>query len=564
MKGKMTMTKEVKKVFGIDLGTTYSCISYIDENGKAVIIKNAENELITPSVVFFDDGGDNIIVGNIAKESAKMYPEDVASFVKRSMGDEHFLFFHGDKQYSAEEISSFVLRKLVNDAQNHLGEEIEDVVITCPAYFGINEREATQKAAEIAGLNALQIINEPTAAAVTYGLNENKDQTILVYDLGGGTFDVTIIQTSENKTESIVTGGDQTLGGKDWDDAIINYLVEQYHEETGKYEDILADPETFQDLLDHAEKAKKTLSLRNTAPIAFLHGTDRIRVKLTKEKFEEITSHLVERTISLTKSMLEEAKKKGVEEFDEIILVGGSTRMPQITEAIEAAFNKKPELYDPDEAVAKGAALYGHQKIVQQEVLKKYSELTGNKDEDFTLHGTTEEMDQDVLDEATNQVADEFKMTLGSVQNSVKQEIINVTSKSFGVIAFNKDDEEVVFNLILKNSSVPIEVTQQFSTREDNQLDVGIQIRESEVSDIQLEIDHSIEIGTATLEMPTGLPKGSPLEVTFTLNDEGRLEVIAKELNEDLQIFTTVETSSVISGEALEEAKERSRAIVVS
>ncbi len=560
------MSNEVKKVFGIDLGTTYSAISYVDENGKAVVITNSEGDLITPSVVFFDDGGENIIVGSAAKESAKMYPNDVASFVKRSMGDEHFLFLHEGKEYSPEEISSYVLRKLVLDAKDKLGEEIEDVVITCPAYFGINEREATKKAGEIAGLNVLQIINEPTAAAVSYGLTDNQeDKTILVYDLGGGTFDITMIQIAENKIEVIVTGGDHTLGGKDWDDALINYLVEQYHEQTGKDDDILLDPETFQDLQLAAENAKKTLTQRSKAPISFIHGSDRIRVELTKEKFEELTMHLVQRTISLTNLMLEEAKKKGIEHFDDILLVGGSTRMPQISEAITVEFNKTPIVYEPDEAVAKGAALYGHQKVIQHEILEVYSELSGeDSTEKMTLGGNTSEADQELLDEAANQVAEKFKMTLGSVQHTLKQEIINVTSKSFGVVAFNAEDEQVVFNIILKNERVPAEFTQEFSTRDEDQYDVEIRIMENEMSDEQLDIDYAVEIGTANLELPSGLPKGSPIAVTFKLNEEGRLEITAEEQSEGRQVFTTIETKSVISGEALEEAKKRSSAIAVS
>lgn len=560
------MSNEVNKVFGIDLGTTYSCISYVDENGKAVVTTNSEGDLITPSVVFFDDGGENIIVGSAAKESSKMYPNDVASFVKRSMGDENFLFLHEGKEYSPEEISSYVLRKLVNDAKEKLGEDVEDVVITCPAYFGINEREATQKAGEIAGLNVLQIINEPTAAAVAYGLTDNQaERTILVYDLGGGTFDITMIQISENKIEVVVTGGDHTLGGKDWDDAIINYLVDQYHEQTGNDDDILLDPETFQDLQLAAENAKKTLSQRSKAPISFIHGADRIRVELTKEKFEELTDHLVQRTISLTNLMLEEAKKKGVEHFDDILLVGGSTRMPQISEAITVAFNKTPIIYEPDEAVAKGAALYGHQKSIQNEIFDIYNELTDDESgEKMTLGGNTEEADQELLDEATNQVAEKFKMTLGSVQSSLKTEIINVTSKSFGIVAYNQEDRQVVFNIILKNERVPTELTQEFSTRDEHQEDVEIRIMESEVSDEQLEIDNAVEIGTANLELPPGLPQGSPLDVTFTLNEEGRLEITAEERSEGRHISTSIETKSVISGEELEEAKQRSSAIAVS
>lgn len=201
---------EVKKVFGIDLGTTYSCISYMDEHYKAVVIPNSEGERITPSVVFFEDTGEekpNIIVGSVAKESAKLFPSDVSSFIKRQMGTK-LQFHRGNEKYHPEEISAYILRKLVQDAEVHLGEKIEDVVITVPAYFGINEKEATQRAGEIAGLNVVGLIPEPTAAAIAYGLAKDSQKKVLVYDLGGGTFDVTLIDISPESIEVIVTGGD--------------------------------------------------------------------------------------------------------------------------------------------------------------------------------------------------------------------------------------------------------------------------------------------------------------------------------------------------------------------
>lgn len=561
------MSDQIEKVFGIDLGTTYSAISYVDENDKPVVITNAEGELITPSVVFFDDGGQNIIVGTAAKESAKMYPNDVVSFVKRSMGEAYYTFSHEDNEYTAEEISSYVLRKLVNDAKDKLNENIENVVITCPAYFGINEREATRRAGEIAGLNVLNIINEPTAAAFAYGLTDNNEnKTILVYDLGGGTFDVTMIRIEDNKIEVIVTGGDHSLGGKDWDDAIIAYLVEQYYEQTGKDDDILLDPQTAQDLQIIAENAKKTLSTRSKAPISFIHGTDRVHVELTKEKFAELTAHLVERTINLTNAMLDDAKEKGVEGFDEILLVGGSTRMPQISEAISRAFNTSPNMYDPDESIAKGAALFGHQNIVQNKVYEMYNELVDDESKKLSLSGEKGAIDEELLDEATAKIAQEFNMTLGSVASSVKQEIVNVTSKSFGVVAHfsEADGEERVFNIVIKNDRVPAENKQSFGTHEDDQYNAKIRIMESETAEKIIELDEAEEIGEATLALPEGLPKNSPIEVTFQLNEEGRLEISAIERSEGRHVEATIETNSVISGEALEEAKQRSQGIVVS
>jgi len=268
------MMEQSKRIFGIDLGTTYSSIAYVDEYGKAVIIPNAENERVTPSVVFFDD--DSIVIGDVAKESSKLYPNEVVSFVKRSMGEPNFIFLHNSEEYRAEEISAYVLKKLAQDAEQYLGEKVTEVVITCPAYFGINEREATRKAGEIAGFNVRHIINEPTAAAIAYGsLDSSEDRIVLVYDLGGGTFDVTMIDIRKDSVEVICTGGDNNLGGKDWDDRLVAHMVELFQSETGTDEDILDDPETWQDHQLSAEKAKKILSQRPKTPISATHRGER-------------------------------------------------------------------------------------------------------------------------------------------------------------------------------------------------------------------------------------------------------------------------------------------------
>ncbi|MCK5716905.1 MAG: Hsp70 family protein, partial [Thiomargarita sp.] len=317
------MNNQFKKIFGIDLGTTYSAIAYVNEYGKTAVVLNAENQRITPSVVFFD--GDNITVGEIAKENAKIYPNEIVTLIKRSMGDPYFLFEYQGKNYRPEEISSYILRKLVNDARINLGlkEDITDVVITCPAYFGNNERESTRLAGEIAGLNVRQVLNEPTAAAIAYGMLENNDENvILVYDLGGGTFDITMFHAKPDIIEVICTGGDKELGGKDWDDRIIRYMVEQFEEKTGSTEDILADVDTWQNMQLAAEKAKKTLSQRQKTPIMVTSAGERVKIELTREKFAEITEDLLERTISLTHNMLEEAQQKGYNTFDKFILVG--------------------------------------------------------------------------------------------------------------------------------------------------------------------------------------------------------------------------------------------------
>ncbi|MCK4761652.1 MAG: Hsp70 family protein [Candidatus Aminicenantes bacterium] len=554
------MREELKKIYGIDLGTTYSCIAYVDEHGKPVIVPNAENERITPSVVFFDE--DNVIVGNEAKANAVLASGQVVAFVKRAMGDPNFLFEYNGQNHKPEEISSFILRKLVKDAEQNTGEKITDVVITCPAYFGINEREATRIAGDIAGLNVRQIINEPTAAAISYGMAENTEKkVVLVYDLGGGTFDITMIDISPESIEVICTGGDHNLGGKDWDDAVIQYLVSQFQEETGITEDILDDPDTCQSLQLAAEKAKKTLSSRDKTRIPIVYGTEKAGIELTREKFDEVTENLLERTISLTKDMLEEAKKKGYSTFDEILLVGGSSRMPQVPERIKQELNVEPKLFDPDESVAKGAALYGWKLSINDELIKRVAAETGKSVEEIK-EAPAEDIPEEVMEQAARTLADESGLTLGAVKSS-RVEVKNVCSKSFGVVALERGETELVFNLVLKNSTVPVDVCQQFGTHEANQENVSVRIMENEVGEETILPEMAKEIGNGLLTIPPGLPANSPIEVTFKLNEEGRLDITALEVTDKRKLDMIIETDSILQGEELEEAKTRSQNIAV-
>lgn len=550
------MGQQNKHIFGIDLGTTYSSIAYVDQFGKPVVVPNSENQHVTPSVVFFDGG--SIVVGEVAKESAKLYPNEVVSFVKRSMGEPSFLFEYDARNYRAEEISSYIIRKIVKDAESHLGEVITDVVITCPAYFGINEREATRRAGEIAGYNVRQIINEPTAAAIAYGSLETADEkVVLVYDLGGGTFDITMIDIKpEDSIEVICTGGDHNLGGKDWDDRIVAHLVQEYQRQTGSDEDILEDPDTWQDLQLSAEKAKKVLSHREKTPILITHGGERVKINLERRQFEQITEDLLERTVTLTHDMLMEAHKKGYEYFDEIILVGGATRMPQVAERIQEEFGGDPRIFDPDEAVAKGAAIYGWKLFLQQELKHQVERKTGRKMEAFS---DLDDIDlDDIMGEVEEVVAEDTGYNLSDVHRS-RMKISNVSSKSFGIIAHNSDDEEIVFNLIVKNSKVPTTITRSFGTAVDDQEAASIKIMENEVSDTVARADQAVEIGTAVLDLPTGLKANTPVEITFKLNEEGRLVITARDTIESREAKVTIETGSVIHGDELESAKSRSQ-----
>lgn len=553
------MNEPIQKIFGIDLGTTYSSIAYVDEYGKPVIIPNMENQRVTPSVVFFDGG--EIVVGDVAKESAKLYPNEVVGFIKRSMGEPDFLFEYNGKSYRPEEISSYVLRKVAQDAEQVIGKKIEDVVITCPAYFGINEREATRKAGEIAGFNVRQIINEPTAAAIAYGtFQDTENRVVLVYDLGGGTFDVTMIDIKDDSIDVICTGGDHNLGGKDWDDRIVAYLVQEFQKQTGSQEDILEDPDTWQDIQLSAEKSKKILSQRDKTPVSLTHGGERVKVELGRHKFLEITEDLLERTVALTHEMLTEARKKGYEKFDEIILVGGSTRMPQVPERIKNEFGIDPRMFDPDEAIAKGAAIYGWKLSLNDGLIRRIAEKTNqNPDEGEKI---MESAPAKIMEEAAREMAEETGVTLSAVKRS-SMKIRDVSSKSFGVVAKRPNGEEAVFNLIVRNTVVPVSTRRTFYTPEANQERVLIRIMENESSDKVVSTDYSVEIGTAVLDLPSGLPDDSPVDISFQLNREGRLYITALETTENRSVEAKIETRSVIQGEELEEAKIRSQSLVV-
>src|SRR5579872_4681540 len=323
------MNTQETTVFGIDLGTTYSCIAYVDEYGKPEVVTNEEGERTTASVVLFESP-DNIIVGKVAKDSAVLSPTKVMEMVKRHMGEENWDFECDGLHYSAEEISSYILRKLAKDTEEKLGRPVKDVVITCPAYFGIAEREATANAGKIAGLTVREVINEPTAAAIVYGLQNEQDQVVLVYDLGGGTFDITVIEIKGGTITVVATGGDHNLGGRNWDEAVVLYLAQQWMNETGSMDDPISSEETLQDLWLRAESAKRTLSAKQETNVPVTHAGQRKGIVLTRDKFNELTNNLLERTIDFTKSTIEAAKERGYSHFDQILLVGGSTRMPQV------------------------------------------------------------------------------------------------------------------------------------------------------------------------------------------------------------------------------------------
>jgi len=552
----------LKRVYGIDLGTTYSAIAYVDEHGKPVVVPNAENERITPSVVLFD--GDGVIVGNTAKEAAKVEPHRVVSRVKQQMGDPHFVFEHDGQSYSPEDISSFVLRKVVGDAMIALGggEPITDVVITCPAYFGTDEREATANAGRLAGLNVRAVLNEPTAAAIAYGLEQGDDQVVLVYDLGGGTFDVTMIEIKDRLIRVICTGGDHRLGGALWDEAIVMHLAEEFRTQTGEPSDPMDDPEVLNDLFLQAERGKKTLTQRDKAPFRVTHAGHQARVELERPQFEAITRHLLDRTIELTREMLADSRAKGYERFDKIILVGGSTRMPQVRDRIVADFAIEPESYDPDEAVAKGAALYGLKESLQDEVRDLLAPENPGAEAScggLDLAAVSEAQVAEALDKIERELG--YTLT-GPVRELVNTQIVNVLSKSLGVVARDEGGKDVVVTLLPRNGEVPMESANDFGTDSANQSGVDIRVMAGE-RDSTEPLDCK-DVGVATLNLPPNLPARSPIRVKFSISRDGRLSVTATDLTGGATIDVDFETEAVLSAADVAERSSALRLLNVS
>lgn len=543
-----------EKVFGIDLGTTYSCISYIDEHGKPVVLKNSEGELTTPSVVFFESA-DDVTVGASAKESSKMYPDQVVSFIKRSMGVPNSNLVINNITMSPEEISSYILKKCVKDATDTLrmeskldeNEEIKKVVITCPAYFGINERTATQKAGEIAGLEVLQIINEPTAAAITYGVTDDKTaKTVLIYDLGGGTFDITMIDIKPGEIKVICTGGDHNLGGKDWDDKILLYLDDEFQTQTKSKDSVLEDPETLQELSLSAEKAKKLLSSKDKAPIAINYNGKRARVELTREKFDSLTKDLLERTISLTQTMFKEAEAKGYKQSDvsEILLVGGSSKMPQVAKRVEEAFGIKTKMFDPDESVAKGAAIYASRQTEFNSIIDEIADKTGKSKEEVKKELDSGKSLDNMAKDAN--VDTSRRMYIGGADD-VK--ITNVTSRSFGTVAYTQNNEKKLFNLIKKNDALPAVAKNEFFPMSDGQGTAEFIVMENLSTDEMIDVSMGSEIGKAKLELPSGITKDVKIEVEFRLNESGLLELKASESKSGKVVEAKFETKNALTDE---------------
>ena len=478
----------MSKVVGIDLGTTNSCIAVM-EGENVTIIPNSEGARTTPSVVAFTKEGERL-VGQLAKRQAIVNADNTIMSIKRHMGSDYTVTIEG-KKYTPQEISAMILQKMKHDAEDYLGTEVKKAVITVPAYFTDAQRQATKDAGALAGLDVLRIINEPTAAALAYGENKSGDHKILVFDLGGGTFDVSLLDVGDGVFEVLATRGDNHLGGDDWDMKIVQWMVAEFKKEQGI--DLSADKMAMQRLREAAEKAKIELSsmMETTISLPFITadatGPKHLEMKLSRAKFEDLTADLLERVVAPVKNALSDSGVNA-SQIDKILLVGGSSRMPAVQAKVKELLGKEPTKgINPDECVASGAAIQG-------------AIMSGDTDKNIVL--------------------------------------VDVAPLSLGIETLGG----VCTRIIERNTAIPVSKSQVFSTAADNQPSVEIKVLQGERS---MAADNVL-LGTFSLDGIAPAPRGIPqIEVTFNIDVNGILNVSAKDKGTGKEQKITIQSSSL-------------------
>lgn len=529
------------QVFGIDLGTTYSAIAFINDFGQPEVTRNREGEEATPSVVFFENET-NFVVGKEAKNEILLNPDTTVALIKRHMGTDFSLDFFR-KTFRPETVSALILKDLVDYARENTGIETNKVVITVPAYFGLAEKEATRQAGEIAGLEVVGIVTEPVAAALSVGITGEQTKTLFVYDLGGGTFDCTIMELSPGAVEVIVIDGNRVLGGADWDAKLFELINSKFIAQAGLDDDPTADEDFAQKLMTLVEETKKTLSRKDRASVTLTFGDALEKVEVTRAEFEEATRTLVDETLEIVKRTLAAAqeKKPGLA-LDEVLLVGGSARMPMIEASLENEMGWKLHKTELDLAVAKGAAVYGQGTV-------QFDEAVAEQPAEASAVG----------DSAETAPSEDKKLLIGGSTVAVR----NVLSRSLGVQFVRQNSsypdgwEPYVGFLAHSNDSLPNDWTVDASVASDGATEISIHIFEqaSAVEDESLASNREVtpEDGAVLRNLPS-LPAGSPIQFDLHIDSEGLATLSAFEPTSNQRIQMGV-SLSVMQQEEVDAAK---------
>ena len=564
------------RTIGIDLGTTYSCMSFVnnDKNGLVEVIKNKEGSNVTPSVVYFE-GKDSVIAGEVAKNSMPMEPERCVERIKSKMGTD-YRFYVDNEEYSPEFISACILKKLKSDAEAFFGEEVNDAVITVPAYFGFKEKTATENAGKIAGLNVLQVINEPTAAAVDYALSlsgvEDGKRTVLVYDLGGGTFDVTLMELQFEGGEVtslhvLTSDGNHQLGGKNWDDKLLEFIVEKFCEQNP---DVNADElQESEDMVSwvagNVENIKRMLTDRDSYPVKMRIDGKKAQFDVTLEDFNRITEDLLSETIDLTNSVLAR-KNLSPSDIHEIILVGGSTMMRQVKEKLTNEYGIHLVQYNPNEAVARGAAYvaYSRVKLPNDEDVVKcggcgYEGLWASYQTDENGNICCPQCGAVVKanpNEHTPHTPGDDIFIQGLPGGTI--ETVDVTNKTYGIVVVG----DKIVNVLLKDTPLPAEKTGHFGTSCNHQKQLSIQVHETECYESVIEnLADGNQIAEFMIDITEDLPKGSPVNVTFRLDKGGILRLLVENEATGKTYPFEIKVDGCISTEEIEELTDKLAAV---
>ncbi|WP_239333709.1 Hsp70 family protein [Frankia sp. CiP3] len=541
-------------VYGIDLGATYSCVARMNASGDPEVIALSGGVTAMPSVVLFV-GPDDYVTGEPARRLARARADDVCALVKGRMGDHDWRFVTSGRAWSAAAVSGLVLRALVSEAAFAGGESVHAAVIAVPAYFGDEERRATVLAGQYAGLSVVDVINEPIAAALAYGFarfdaaatfagTTAQEEVALVYDLGGATFDATVVELADRRISVVAVDGDQRLGGSEWDEQLARYLARQFLDAHPDATDPLADAVAAQALLLAAEQAKRDLTDRMETTVGVEHDGRVLKTVVSRDDLERLTAGLLERTMIITRSVLTAARARGVTRLDRVLLAGGSAWMPAVARRLRAELGVPVELGDPDLAVAKGAALYGEKKAIERLVL---ADLVSRGQ--LTDGATSDAAAPADLAAACRRLAAAFGLTAERVRRTVEVQVVNVVSRGFGVLVLDRFGERSAVFLVHRNDRLPVMVRRGFGTVRDDQDVITLQLVEQRGGAEPARVEDMKIIAQADITgIPPGFPAGTPIEIIFRMGFDGILEMTA--LHEglaDRRLTVRVETNAALS-----------------